>query len=387
MPSFTRMNVERCTALVRRHQQTIGYAAVEPALRSGDIVFYNYRGAPQNVQTSAAPVEKRIELASLISHLCTLLPCLACAIDDRTDAEPESIVACSPRGGEQPPANEVDAAEQCMEQTWTAWQHATLVVVLPDETDETNRERDAHKTLPYVFVPTDKHRLGVLPLRSLLAQSRTECFGLRHLRISDAEALPVCSGPLSPTAAPTPPLLGASASTISPAGAKTLAWATRNIVHGAIIDLYRDIYTHQPPDTAELARQSQVCALLLAEPAPVAFDAQTGQFSLRSRAVTASHAYLADIARRSEQKETVGELKTPAATTKTAPLTQLMPLFLASPAYLALFALYSARVSLLVPRSGHGAAHLRDNGVIDRFLAGGFSLSDEVGVRFTPHKN
>lgn len=356
-----------------RNRQTIPYKLVEPTLRSGDVVFYNYNGNPQNMQaTSLSPhVEKRLAAASVLSQLCGALPCLACMLDDRETDEQRS-----PRSL---PSNEVDAAETRMEHSWHGWQHATVIVVLRDETRESNPLGDESKTLPYTFVPTDKHRLDLVPLRSLIVQSRTSSFGVRHLLINSTESKPLLPAP--PVGAlPAQSLAAAAAAAADTATLKAFSSGTRSFVHDSIVELYKEIWKLvNGSDVTPIVKQGQMINLLLREPAAVNVDS-SGCLSLRSVAVTASHEYLVEVASLSHAKD-ASDLKT-TPTTRAAPLEKLLPLFATSPSYLALFALYNARVSLLVPRSGHTASHLRDTGAIDRFLAGGFSLSDEIGVEF-----
>ena len=105
-------------------------------------------------------------------------------------------------------------------------------------------------------------------------------------------------------------------------------------------------------------------------------SAQPPTIRSKQKIVTASSEYL---------QETFAERNNSATTApkqQQQSKSELLPLFLASPAYLALYALYTARITHLLPRAQHTAEHLRDTGIIDGFLMSDYSLSDEVRVHF-----
>lgn len=341
-----------------KNKQTVNYAVVEPSLRDGDIILYDFYGDPKNIHSGVAPVRRTLACAALLGHLCSLLPCNVCwnDVSESRDAVPPSD-AC-----------EIAAAEMRMEHSWKTWQHATLVVVIRDETHESNPERLPTKILPYVFVPNSKSKLHLIPLRALIAQCNFGCFAVRHLLINEivvaSGSAPSLSSSSSSSPIVTPKLTKAAFST-----------GTRSFIQKTIIDLYVGITERiKYTDEHSTLQRAQIIDILLTQPAPVVTDKKNGgTLTTKSSVVTVSHEFLA-----SPPDDSAGA----GAGNKPAPLGELLPLFHASPAYLALYALYVARVSSLLPRAYHGAAHLCDSGLLDHFLASAYSYSDEVTVRF-----
>jgi hypothetical protein len=242
---------------------------------------------------------------------------------------------------------------------------------LPDATNESNPTRNPKKTLPYVFAPSSKNKLDVVTLRTLLAQSKSQTIAVRHLLINDNEAMPVNidrAAPISTTAA------AAAAAATATTNLKAFSSSKRSFIQSIIVEFFAEIHQMKQNDGTAAIALSQAVGLLLREPACLDTGDKEGKKQPRTRgsALTASAEYLSTtLAARNEARN---ELHAKA---------DLLPLFLASPAYLALYALYLARVTYLLPRAQHGAAHMRDNGLIDRFLANGYSLSDEVTVHFS----
>lgn len=363
-----------------KNKQTVNYAVVEPALRDGDIILYDFHGDPRNIHAGVAPVKRSLLSAALLGHLCSLLPCNVCwnDVSESRDATSTSSTTTTTTGD----ACEVTMAEMRMEHSWKTWQHATLVVVIRDETHESNPERVPTKMLPYVFVPNSKSKLHLIPLRALVAQCNFGCFAVRHLLINEAIVVSGSDGGGNSSPAAVPRLSSSSKNALST--------GTRSFIQKTIIDLYIAITERMRyTDDASTLQRAQVIDLLLRQPAPVVTDKKNGgTLTTKSSIVTASHEYLASSSTTTaESSSSISSSSSSsscgsASDTKMASLTELLPLFHASPANLALYALYVARVSSLLPRAYHGAAHLCDSGLLDHFLASAYSYSDEVTVRF-----
>lgn len=346
---------------------SLSYNIVERALRSGDIIFYNYQGNEKNIQRSIGPIERKLVQASRGSQFCSLLPWLACMVDDRNanESEEQNFIE-----------NDVANAEAEMIHTWNVWQHATLIVVMLDETQESNPTRNPKKTLPYVFVPNSKNRLNLIPLRNLLAQSKTQLFAVRHLLINDSEATPVNvdnhnsvindNNQLGAQSF-SPKLLSATQTM------KLLSSNTRSCIHSGIVEFFTSLFNAHENDGTESFTKAQILSLLLSEPSRLTMDKQ-GVFSTHNSAITASQAYLTEIFTPTTQSFVDSKVQISNS--------ELMPLFIASPAFLTFYTLYIARVTRLLPKPYHNTSHLRDTGIIDRFLMPGYSFSDEVVVHF-----
>jgi len=367
--------------LSKYFNSSLAYEVVERALRTGDIVFYNYQGSEKNIQKSVAPIERKLARASRLSHLCSLLPWLACMIDDSESRESGgSSNNNNTNDVFKSDANEMIDAETEMMHTWSAWQHATLIVVMHDETQESNPTRNARKTLPYVFVPNSKNRLTLMPLRTLLAQSKTQLFAVRHLLINDNEAMPVNVDAAASSnngdddtthrQQSALPKLSSAAKTL-----KMLSSSTRSCIHGSIVDFYTALFNARENNDLSSFTHAQILSLLLREPAGLKMD-KHGMPTTTSATITASQEYLINTFTLTARANAL------ATNNIHLPNDELIPLFLASPAFLALHALYVARVSRLLPRAFHNAAHLRDTGIVDRFLMPGYSYSDEVVMHY-----
>lgn len=353
---------QRCISFFRS-RQTVEYALVEPSLRDGDIILYDYSAA-DSIQSGAAPIKRTLLNAALLSHLCSLLPWNACTSDVGDAREP------APAASVDVGLNEVDVAEMHMEHSWRAWQHATLVVIVRDETKESNPQRAPNKMLPYVFVPNAVSKLALIPLRTLLKNSASRCFAVRHLLINENEMALV--NPDGGGASNSPP-------NVPPTNKqqKSLTTSTRSFIQRSILDLFIDIAgvlkaTSSADDVEDMLLRAEIIDLLLHQPAP----ARRGV--LKSSVLSASHEF---VAHATAADGAASSHKTPTPSGRPPPYSELLSLMHVSPAYLALLALYNARVTTLLPRAHYGAAHLCDSGLVDRFVAPAYSYSDETIVR------
>ncbi len=371
-----RVMQRRCVELLK-NRHTVDYAIVEPSLRDGDIVLYDYYDDDDNnsnIQSCRAPIKDVLLRASLLGHLCSVLPWNACTTDV-SDARDECTSTTTTT------LNEIEIGEMRMDRSWKTWHHATLVVIVRDETKESNPNNLPTKMLPYVFVPGTRNRLALIPLRTLLRQSGSVCFGVRHLLISEDEM--TLANPESGSSV-LPPVLSSVSMPKSLSSSvrqqRSLSTSTRSFIHSNILALYIEITKQlQTTDDVAMQQEAQVVQILLTQPAPIASDNQTpNAHVIRSATVTGSHEFLAQ----SLMPNNIDERRTTLSSTKLPPLNEILPLMHVSPAYLALLALYASRVTTLLPRAWHGAAHMCDSGLIDRFVAPAYSYSDETTVRF-----